>query len=129
MSLHRAILALLIAVCLSIKMINAFKVNRGFIPSLKRVTLFSLSSSSGTSSSSSQSRRSLSMQSVSDWTEQKVGFGDSFRPEISVTASTTYDFSGDMLVVPFYKPKDLKEDTEITKVSSEISWILYFRFL
>lgn len=55
------------------------------------------------------------MQSVSDWTEQNAGFGDSFRPEFTVTASTSFDFSGDMLVVPFYKPKDLKEDTEITK--------------
>ena len=118
MRFHRLTLALLIAVFISMKVVKCFRMNRGFSGGLSRMSFYSLSSSHGSSSSSSQSKRSLSMQSVSDWTEQKAMFADSFRPEISISASSAYDFSGDMLVVPFYKPKDLKDDSEVAKVST-----------
>ena len=52
------------------------------------------------------SRFALSMSSVSDWTEKRAIFQDSDRPQIGVSASSSYNFNGDLLVVPFYKPKE-----------------------
>ena len=57
------------------------------------------------------------MQSVSDWTESKANFGGSDRPAIVVKASDSFNFMGDLLVVPFYKPKDVNEDAALTQVA------------
>jgi len=46
------------------------------------------------------------MSTVSDWTEKRSVFSESDRPQISFSASSSLTFKGDLLVIPFYKPKE-----------------------
>lgn len=57
---------------------------------------------------------------VSDWTESRAFFQDSDRPQISFSANTAYEFSGDILVVPFYKPKEKGEQEVLSALKSKI---------
>ena len=52
---------------------------------------------------------------VSDWTEKRVEFSNSDKPNIVFSATSSYSFTGDMLVVPFYKPKE-KDEVALQKM-------------
>ena len=61
-----------------------------------------------------------SVSTISDWTEARAIFQDSDRPQIAFSASSTYDFLGDLLVIPFYKPKEKGELELLAALRSRI---------
>jgi len=75
--------------------------------------------------SSSQQNRLLSLQGGATKplygtspTVQEAGFIESSLPDIKFAASTTADFQGDILIIPFYKP-DEKDDDKLTSLLIE----------